>query len=359
MTQSDSTKIVKQALSFQTPDRLPVRDSYYWPEFVDTWRRHYSPARNISIEDFYGYDLHVAVALEQFLPTRMREIKREGDSIYVDDGWGRIVRTKENSEFCEPVERLLNDYKDLEKIQFDSPSLDSRYVNFLTEVENHKAKGRAVFIKIGGVFIRSGFFRGEMEFLMDLVADQDFAKDIIVKVSDHLLQIGLESLKRAEAYEYGVWIYDDMCDLRGPMFSPDIFEMLFLPVYKRMITSLKAAGARWVMLHSDGNLTPLLDMIVEAGFDGINPVEYSAGMDVVKLMDRYYGKLSFIGGVCNTHILPGGDLDAIRKHVTAIINAGRNGGLVIGTHSVGTDISLSSFEYYRKLVADIGNFSKI
>ncbi|GAF95556.1 unnamed protein product, partial [marine sediment metagenome] len=167
----------------------------------------------------------------------------------------------------------------------------------------------------------------------------------------HLLQIGLESLKRADAYDFGLWIFDDMCNINGPMFSPRTFERIFLPVYTRMVSAIKAAGAKWVILHCDGNLRPFLDMLIEAGIDGINPVEYSAGLDVVELMQAYSGKLRFIGGVCNTHVLPSGDEGRIRAHIESIAQAGRDGGLVIGTHSVGPDISLESYELYRTSVA--------
>ena len=70
---------------------------------------------------------------------------------------------------------------------------------------------------------------GDFEFLMDLAVDEGFARAVAEKVGDHLLQIGLESLKRADAYEFGVWIFDDMCNLQGPMFSPRTFERIFAP----------------------------------------------------------------------------------------------------------------------------------
>jgi uroporphyrinogen decarboxylase len=138
------------------------------------------------------------------------------------------------------------------------------------------------------------------------------------------------------------------------MFSPAVFADVFLPVYRRMVATLKAAGAPRVLLHCDGNLMPLLDLLVEAGFDGINPVEYGAGIDVGELLPRYWGKLCFVGGVCNTHILPRGDAAAIRRHVERLVDAGRNGGLVIGTHSIGPDISVASYELYRRIVLECG-----
>jgi len=345
----NSRKIVTQELSFEKPDRVPVFDSF-WDEFIDGWRSRRNAPPEASIEDYYWIDLQVPVAREELFATQMREIKRDGDDVYVDDGWGRVVRTRPGTFFSEPVERVLERASDLDRIEFDPPDLDSRYTDFLEQVRRHRAAGRAVFIKIGGPFIRSTFFRGEMEFLIDLAADESFARAVVEKVGEHLLQIGLESLKRAEAQDFGVWIYDDMCNVSGPMFSPKTFERVFLPVYKHMVSSLKAAGARWVILHCDGNLLPLLDMVIDAGIDAINPVEHAAGMDLAELAEKYSGRLRFIGGVCNSHILPRAYPKEIRAHVEAILDAAENGGVIVGTHSVGPDIPLEAYELYREIV---------
>jgi len=349
----DSAKIVTQALSFQTPDRLPVFDGF-WGEFETAWRQKRSPAPGERITDFYWIDLAVPVAREMFFPTRVREVGRSGGDVLKDDGWGRIVRTRPGTYFSQTVERLLNKPSDLDAIRFEPADLDIRYEGLLKTVDAHRSRGRAVFVKIGGPFIRSTFLRGETELLIDMVEDESFARSVVERVGEHLLQVGIESVRRADACDFGVWIYDDMCNVRNPMFSPRTFERVLLPVYARMIERLKAAGARWVVLHCDGNVGPLLDMVADAGIDGINPVEANAGLDAVKLIEKYYGRLFFIGGVCNTQVLPGGDEERIRRHVGAIVEAGKRGGLVIGTHSIGPDVSVESYELYREIVATAG-----
>jgi len=347
---NDSEKIVKQALNFERPDRLPVFDAF-WPEFVKKWQLHYNLPESENINEHYWNDLVVAVADETLFPTKRCVVKREGDDVYTNDGWGRIVKSQANSYFSETVEQVFTDPGQLDHIQFDPPNLDSRYNGgFLREVERCRAKGQAVFVKIGGVYRRACQFRGETDFLMDLAGDEQFAVALAEKVGSHLLQIGLESLRRANAYDCGIWIYDDMCDINNPMFSPATFEKIFMPVYKRMIAAFKAAGARWVFFHSDGNLAPMLDLLIECGIDAINPVEYAAGLKVPELMEKYGHKLRYAGGICNTHILPAGNKKEIEAHVKSFVDAGRHGGLVIGIISVGPDISVENYEFYRQLV---------
>jgi len=308
------------------------------------------------IFDTYWVDLKVCCARETLLPTREGVVGREGEFYLQNDGWGRVIRTKPGTFFMEPVERILNDPSDLDKIRFDPADLDLRYTEFVKDVEYHRAKGRPVFIKIGGPFIRTTFFRGEEEFLVDLASDEKFAAELVGRMGDHLLEIGLESLKRTNAWDTGLWIFDDMCNLNAPMFSPRSFERIFLPVYKKIVATLKAAGCRRVFVHCDGNLNPFLDMLVDAGIGGINPVEPAAGMDVIQLLKKYRGKLCFVGGLCNSHVLPCRDPNKIRRHVEAVIEAGKDGGLVIGTHTIGPDISVDNYELYRRIVAEKGTY---
>jgi uroporphyrinogen decarboxylase len=112
-----------------------------------------------------------------------------------------------------------------------------------------------------------------------------------------------------------------------------------------------------VVVHSDGNLTPLLDMLVDAGVDGINPVEPKAGMDLAELKARYGTRLALIGGMCNAHVLPSGDREAIRRATLRIVEAGRDGGVAIGAHSIGPDIAPETYRFYHELVAEHGRYT--
>ena len=347
----EPARMVRDALEFRRPDHLPVFDEF-WPEFTARWRAE-KGLPDGDPRDFYGVDLAVPVAQEQLFSTRVGEVGRDTEGVLRDDGWGRIVRTRPGSFFCETVDRVLKEKSDLDRIVFDPANLDARYAGLVAAAARQLACGRALFLKIGGVFIRSSFLRGETEFLMDLASDEPFAQALAERVGEHLLGIGVESLRRVPAAkEFGIWVFDDMCNALSPMFSPATFARIFLPIYRRMVAALKAAGARWVFLHSDGNLGPLLDLVVEAGFDGINPVEHSAGLLVTELLPKYWGRLRFVGGLSNSHILPGGDRKAIRRHVEEVMAAGCRGGLVIGSHSIGPDIPTATYEYYRGIVRD-------
>jgi uroporphyrinogen-III decarboxylase len=213
-----------------------------------------------------------------------------------------------------------------------------------------------VFGKTGGPYLRTTFVRGETQFLMDIATDPGLAKALADKMGAHLAAVGVSEIQRWSLQATGVWIYDDMAHNGGPMFSPASFEKIFLPAYRRMIRAYKAAGARYVFLHSDGDIRPLLDMLIDAGIDGINPLERRARMDAAVLRRRY-PHLVLTGGMCNTDTLVKGPISRIQAEARELIDLGRDGGLVIGTHSVSPEIPLEHFTAYDEVCRSYGNFN--
>jgi uroporphyrinogen decarboxylase len=189
-----------------------------------------------------------------------------------------------------------------------------------------------------------------------VAGDPPLARAIADKVADHLAAVGVEQIRRWQLHETGIWIYDDMAHNRGPMFSPAQFERVFLPAYRSMIRAYKAAGARYVFLHSDGDVRPLVDMLVDAGIDGIHPLERRAGMDMVALRGRH-PRLILVGGMCNTVTLVRGTPAEIETEARQIIDLGRDGGVIIGSHSVSPEIPLENYLVYHEFCRTYGQFA--
>lgn len=67
-----------------------------------------------------------------------------------------------------------------------------------------------------------------------------------------------------------VWFGDDWGTQTGPIIAPAAFDALFAPIYERLFTQIKAAGAR-VFFHSCGALGTLWDRLLDLGIDLIWP----------------------------------------------------------------------------------------
>jgi len=138
----------------------------------------------------------------------------------------------------------------------------------------------------------------------------------------------------------------------GPFCSPKTYRELYLP-YQQLVNGWIHAHTPWkTFMHCCGGIEPLLELIVEAGFDILNPVQCSArGMDPSGLKRRFGDRLVFWGGGVNTQkTLPFGTPQEVRDEVRERIDtfAPRGGFVFTSIHNVqaGTPIEnlLAMFE---------------
>ena len=345
---------VLKACAFEGVDQIPRFDKFW--SFSQQWRKELGDPDDLS-------DVKIWVPEEGTFPTRKSRLKEQNGYQYVVDEWGRTVRQKVGAYFYQTLEAPLAEGVDIDSVHFDPPGLDLRYLQgqqSLCQAEallQEDKRKFCVFGKTGGPYLRSTFVRGEEQFLMDIACDPPLARAISQKVADHLTGIGLEEISRWSLQETGIWIYDDMAGNNGPMFSPKSFEKILLPAYRKMITSYKDAGARYVFLHSDGNILPILDMLIDAGIDGLNPLERRAGMDICEIRKKF-PKLILAGGIDNTGTLLNGPIARIEAEAKEIVDLGRDGGVIIGTHSINPEeIPLEHFVAYNEVCKTFGSFS--
>lgn len=120
----------------------------------------------------------------------------------------------------------------------------------------------------------------------------------------------------------------------GPFLSPSMFRELVLPIAKRRVESVHAAGMK-VLKHCCGNNWALLDMFVEIGYDCYQSIQGSAGMELGELKERYGKKIALWGGVSVETLVSGGPEDVSRQVGEALRLGKPGGGYIFGTsHSV-------------------------
>jgi len=124
----------------------------------------------------------------------------------------------------------------------------------------------------------------------------------------------------------------------GPFCSPKTYRELYLPFQQRVNGWIHAHTPWRTFMHCCGGIEPLLDLIAEAGFDILNPVQCSArGMDAADLKRRFGSRLVFWGGGVDTQkTLPFGTPQDVRDEVRRRIETfAPGGGFVFSTiHNV-------------------------
>lgn len=138
-----------------------------------------------------------------------------------------------------------------------------------------------------------------------------------------------------------VFIGEDMAFKSGPIFSPTWLAEHYFPRLKRVVGALHARRKK-VVFHSDGNLNPVMDDLVAAGIDGLNPIEIQAGMDLADLHKRYPA-LIFFGGIDVSRLLPFGKPREVKDAVVKAIEDAEGQILVGSSTEVDNQVPLENF----------------
>ena len=142
----------------------------------------------------------------------------------------------------------------------------------------------------------------------------------------------------------------------GPMLSEATYRQIYLP-YQKKLNDWIHENTNWkTFIHTCGSIEPLLDVIIEAGFDVLNPVQLSAAnMDASMLKNKYGERVVFWGGGVDTQkTLPFGTPNEIKNEVAQRIQILKNnGGFVFnGIHNIQTGVPVENFaamiEAYNK-----------
>jgi uroporphyrinogen decarboxylase len=183
--------------------------------------------------------------------------------------------------------------------------------------------------------------RKERDFLNGMIR---FYTDLYCEMVEAMADAGLP----------GMVYTDDLAYRSGPMLSPRLIEDLFGDSYRRIIDTAHKLGMKIVM-HSCGNTTALLGWFADYGFDGVHPLEPTAGMELATAKELVGDRMCLIGNLDITHIL----VDASREEVfeavrRAIHDAGRGGGYIVAPDHSHPNISVDRLRWMVEAVEKYG-----
>jgi uroporphyrinogen decarboxylase len=104
-----------------------------------------------------------------------------------------------------------------------------------------------------------------------------------------------------------------------------MFSEFFLPGVRRVVAAAKELGL-WVIKHTDGNVTSILEPLIETGIDGFHPSDPSAGMDIVEVKHRFGDRICVLGGIDAgdplSHWPASAVVDEVRRRVNELAPGG-------------------------------------
>ena len=190
-------------------------------------------------------------------------------------------------------------------------------------------------VGLSGVYDECG-----LEFFAYAMADHPGLVEELLECNTFRAERFIEALPDDHAVE-AVFLGDDIAFKSGLLLSPAWFSVEFLPRLARICAAWHRRGVK-VLFHSDGNLMPILDGLVEAGIDGLNPIEVLAGMDAGEI-HRRHPHLFLAGGIDVSQLLPFGSAKEVRETVHRTIDS-CGGRLLVGSSTeLQNEVPLSNF----------------
>jgi hypothetical protein len=122
-------------------------------------------------------------------------------------------------------------------------------------------------------------------------------------------------------YPHAMLFGEDICTQRGPMISPEFMQKYYAPQLARGLEPLLEVGCMPVW-HSDGDIRPILDMLLDCGVQGFQGFQPECGMkleEVVKKKTRDGEGLVIFGPLSVTGELPVMTADEVATRVREAI----------------------------------------
>jgi len=145
----------------------------------------------------------------------------------------------------------------------------------------------------------------------------------------------------------GIWLYEDLGYKNGLFASPRVLKNLIFPYYAELVAWFHEKGLP-VILHTCGSVAEAVPMIIDAGFDALNPMERKALNNDPFLFAQQYGdKLAFVGGL-DARVFESNDRDHIQREVASYIDGmkARGARLVFASdHSISPRTEYDSYRY--------------
>ena len=156
---------------------------------------------------------------------------------------------------------------------------------------------RAIFIA-PGLFEQTHHLSEISNALTYYITDPDEMHELIKCLTDWELELaeGICSRIKPEA----IFHHDDWGSEKSTFLSPGMFAEFFLEPYKKIYGYYHDHGVELIIHHSDSYAATLVPYMIEMGVDVWQGCMHSN--DLPELINKYGGKISFMGGIDNKFV---------------------------------------------------------
>ena len=347
----NSRERVTLALRHQEADRIPIQDQL-WATTSARWRNEGMPeGENFGWElAGFGGDVTLQLPSQSLEETDEYWIAKGSDGAVIKNWKGRsstpemidfTIKTRADWEAVKP--RML-----WNETRVDWPGQRKAY-------EEAQRKGLFTFGSFYTGFTRTCDMCGTDAVLMAMADDPGWVLDMMMTRAELCVRLAERMMAAGFDFDAG-WIWDDLGFKQRSFFSTDMYRELIMPAHKLICGAFKARG-KFMILHSCGYVMELAPLIMETGFDCLQPIEVKAGNDLLGLKRLYGDRLSFMGGI-DVRAMADPDPAAIEREIATKVPVMKKGGGYIyhSDHSIPDNVSYQQYGLVRELVARYGQY---
>jgi len=342
-----------RTMRFQPVDRFPLWGSLgLWSQTYQRWRKEGFPA--ITEGEFFGYDRQMTLPIDfGFVPPFEQKTVKETREyrIWIDEEGVQKKEFKKDAELSMPqfLEFPVKCREDFQELMFRmDPSSRERFPHNWDHL-SPIYKDREIPLRLMGDRV-AGFFgplRGMMGLEKLLLTFYDDPR-LIEEMMEAKLNLMMGIIKRAlEVTDIDFFVFwEDMAYKTAPLLSPHLFKKYMVPRYRVITDYLTSQGVDIIMVDSDGNITELIPLWLEAGVNGFYPLEIQSGMDVVKLREKYGQDILLVGGI-DKRVLCKSKKEIkqeVERRVSPIV--GKGGYIPMIDHTVPPNVSFENYCYF-------------
>lgn len=333
----------------------------FWGATVERWRKEGLP-EGVDPAAYFGQEHGWCLPVDSgFCHVPLRPgftheiLADEGESVVFRDGGG-IIKRDRKPEFGTSMSQFLEfpvkEPKDWEDIKWRlDPDTPERYPNW--EELRPQVEGTQVPISMNicGAYGTPRNLFGEEHLAYAYFDHPALMHEIQRHWTGFYCRLFSNVLKHVHL-DY-VYIWEDMAFKNGPLISPTLFREFMLPYYKELISHLKSLGVTSIMVDSDGDNRPIMDMFLESGVNFFMPFEIAAGMEPVPIREKYGDRLVIWGGIDKRELAR--DLDAVEREVMKKVPVlMETGGYIPSVdHLVPPDVSFANYSRFIELIRQI------
>jgi len=208
---------------------------------------------------------------------------------------------------------------------------------------------------VGSIWEQGWQLVGMQGLMMAMMRDRDFAAYILDRITEDRT---FRARRAAEAGADMITCGDDIGMQDRLMMSPDMWREWLKPRWRKVIRAAKDVNPDILAFyHTDGYVVPLIDDMIEIGWDILNPVQPEC-MDPAELKKQYGDRLAFCGTIGTQTTMPFGTTEEVKATVKERMETvGVGGGLWIApTHRLEPEVPWENVVALFEAIDEYGRY---